>query len=192
MLRDDIRRTYDLLEGGPLKRWIGCLRAPGVQAVVVLRFGQWMKRQPRVVELAFAPLYLLLAHHIRATWGIDLPRSVEIGPGFYIGHFGGVILSPAVRAGANLTLSHDVTLGISGRGANAGTPVLGDDVYIAPGARVFGKVTIGNNVKIGANAVVHRDLPDNAIAVLDPGFTIISYRGNKPVADPAASTPAEP
>jgi serine O-acetyltransferase len=43
-----------------------------------------------------------------------------------------------------------------------------------------GKITIGNNVKIGANAVIHKDLPDNAIAVLDPGFKIISYAGNRP------------
>ena len=51
-------------------------------------------------------------------------------------------------------------------------------VYLAPGARVFGKISIGNNVKIGANAVVYKDIPDNAIVVLDPGFKIVSYKGN--------------
>ena len=59
-------------------------------------------------------------------------------------------------------------------------PTIGDNVYIAPGARLFGKIVIGNNVKVGANAVIHKDLPDNAIAVLDPGFKIISYAGNRP------------
>ncbi len=181
MLRADIRRTYDLLSGPAWKRWLVCLRAPGVQAVIVLRFGQWLARQPRAVEMFFGPLYLLLSHHIRTTWGIDIPRSVRIGPGLYIGHFGGIILSPDVRAGANLSLSHDVTLGISGRGMNVGTPTFGDDVYIAPGARVFGKVTVGHNVKIGANAVIHRDVPDNAVVALDPGFRIVSFKGNRPV-----------
>jgi serine O-acetyltransferase len=50
----------------------------------------------------------------------------------------------------------------------------------APGAKIFGKIKIGNNVKIGANAVVYKDIPDNAIVVLDPGFKIISYKGNLP------------
>ncbi len=61
---------------------------------------------------------------------------------------------------------------------------------MAPGARLVGKITIGNNVKIGANAVIHKDLPDNAIAVSDPGFKIISYAGNRPADDP--NTPDTP
>jgi serine O-acetyltransferase len=64
---------------------------------------------------------------------------------------------------------------------------LGDNVYVAPGARLVGKIAIGNNVKIGANAVIHKNLPDNAIAVLEPGFKIISYAGNRPADD--ADTP---
>jgi serine O-acetyltransferase len=58
-------------------------------------------------------------------------------------------------------------------------PVIGDDVYIAPGACIFGAIRIGNNVRIGANAVVCKDIPDDAVVALDPGFTIISYRGNR-------------
>jgi serine O-acetyltransferase len=57
---------------------------------------------------------------------------------------------------------------------------IGDDVYIAPGAKVFGNITAGNNVKVGANAVVYRDLPDNAVVALSLGFQIISYKGNRP------------
>ena len=49
---------------------------------------------------------------------------------------------------------------------------------------VSNKARIGNNVKIGANAVIHKDIPDNAVVVLDPGFQIISYKGNYPVACP--------
>ena len=62
--------------------------------------------------------------------------------------------------------------------SRAGVPTIGDNVYLGPGARVFGKISIGNNVKIGANAVVYKDIPDNAIVVLDPGFEIVSYKGN--------------
>jgi serine O-acetyltransferase len=52
-------------------------------------------------------------------------------------------------------------------------------VYIGPGAKLFGPIHIGNNVKIGANAVVHADLPDDAVAALSPGFIILSRRGNR-------------
>ena len=57
--------------------------------------------------------------------------------------------------------------------------MIGDNVYMAPGAKIFGKITIGNNVKIGANAVIHKDIPDNAVVVLDPGFKIVSFKGNQ-------------
>jgi len=60
--------------------------------------------------------------------------------------------------------------------------VIGDDVYIGPGARLFGRIRIGKNVKIGPNVVVSEDIPDNAVVVLDPGFRIISYAGNTPPA----------
>jgi serine O-acetyltransferase len=75
-------------------------------------------------------------------------------------------------------MSQGITIGISGSGERRGVPTIGNDVYIAPGARLFGKIAIGNNVKIGANAVIHRDIPDNAVVVLDPGYKIISYKGN--------------
>ena len=67
---------------------------------------------------------------------------------------------------------------MSGQGEKGGVPTIGDNVYLAPGACVFGKISIGNNVKIGANAVIYKDIPDNAIVVLDPGFKIVSYKGN--------------
>jgi serine O-acetyltransferase len=72
-----------------------------------------------------------------------------------------------------------VTIGAAGEGARFGAPVIGDDVYIAPGARIYGRIRIGNNVKIGPNTVVGEDIPDNAVVALDPGYRILSYRGNR-------------
>ena len=74
--------------------------------------------------------------------------------------------------GSNANISQNITIGVSGQGDNRGVPVIGDNVYIAPGARIFGKIHIGNNVKIGANAVIHKSIPDNSIAVA-PSFTIL-------------------
>jgi serine O-acetyltransferase len=89
------------------------------------------------------------------------------------------VVSPRAVLGARCSISQGVTIGVASGWRNAGAPHIGDDVYIGAGAKVIGRVRIGNNVKIGANAVVHRDIPDNAVVALDPGFTIVSFRGNR-------------
>ena len=179
ILRADIMRTYDYLQGSRLRRAVNCLRSPGVQAVIVFRFGQWLDSPASFLKLLLQPVYFVLNGLVKIMWGIELPRSATIGPGFYIGHFGGITIAPDVVIGRNCNISQDLTIGLSGQGEKAGVPTIGDNVYLAPGARVFGKISIGNNVKIGANAVVYKDIPDNAIVVLDPGFKIVSYKGNQ-------------
>lgn len=179
-LRADLRRRYAMTSGSTLRRVLTCARAPGVHAVLVLRFGQWSRRRPKVLRILFDPLYVILDFFIHVLWGIEIPRSAKIGPGLYIGHYGGITVSSIAVIGRDCNLSQNITIGVSGAGPKRGAPTLGDNVYVAPGARLVGKITIGNNVKIGANAVIHKDLPDNAIAVLDPGFKIISYAGNRP------------
>lgn len=180
-LRADLRRRYAMTSGSKLRRVLACARAPGVHAVLVFRFGQWSRRQYKVLRLLFDPIYAILDFFIQALWGIEIPRSARIGPGLYIGHYGGITVSSIAVIGRDCNLSQNITIGVSGAGAKRGAPTIGDNVYVAPGARLVGKITIGDNVKIGANAVIHKDLPDNAIAVLDPGFKIISYAGNRPV-----------
>lgn len=179
VLRADLRRAYDLLEGGRLRRLVNCARTPGVQAVTVYRFGQWLADRSLPVRLLLEPAYFVLNGLVKILWGIELPRAAQIGPGLYIGHFGGITLSPRTVMGRNCNLSQSITVGFGGQGEHAGVPVIGDDVYIAPGARVFGRIRIGDNVKIGANAVVHRDVPSNAVVALDPGFRILSLKGNR-------------
>lgn len=180
-LRADLRRRYAMTSGSTLRRVLACARAPGVHAVLVLRFGQWSRRRHKLLRILFDPIYGILDFFIQALWGIEIPRAAKIGPGLYIGHYGGITVSSIAVIGRDCNLSQNITIGVSGAGAKRGAPTLGDNVYVAPGARLVGKIVIGNNVKIGANAVIHKDLPDNAIAVLDPGFKIISYAGNRPV-----------
>lgn len=168
--------------GGRLSRFLACCGAPGVHAVVVLRFGQWLIGKPWPLQIFLLPIYYVLSFMMRVVWGIDIPRSTRIGPGFYIGHYGGIFISSAVRIGGRFTVSQQVVIGLAGHGENRGCPTIGNNVYIAPGAKLYGKITIGDNVKIGPNAVVNQDLPDNAIAVLDPGFKIVSFKGN-PIED---------
>lgn len=103
----------------------------------------------------------------RQRLGINIPGPTQIGPGLLIGHAGGIVVNAAVTIGANCNISHNVTIGVS-RGRNAGTPTIGDRVYIGPGAVIIGDITIGHDAAIGANAVVARDVPAGHTAVGNP------------------------
>jgi len=108
--------------------------------------------------------------------GVTIRSKTEIGPGLYIGHTGIVRIHPDAKIGKNLNIGQGVTIGERGPGHGNKAPIIGDDVYIGIGAKVLGGITIGNNVKIGANAVVISDLPDNSTAVGVPAI-IVKIRG---------------
>lgn len=99
--------------------------------------------------------------------GINIPGPTQIGPGLLIGHAGGIVVNAAAVIGSNCNISHQVTIGVS-RGRNAGTPKIGDRVYIGPGSVIIGNITIGDDAAIGANAVVTRDVPSGHTAVGNP------------------------
>ena len=109
-------------------------------------------------------------------FGIGIPVQTVIGSGLFIGHFGGIFINGNCVIGKNVNISHGVTLGQASRGKREGFPILGDNIYIGPGAKVIGAVRIGNNVAIGANCVVTKDIPDNSVVVGVPG-RIISADG---------------
>lgn len=179
VFRQDLLRVYELTCGSALKRVIDCYRAPGLHAIGVYRLGHWLINKNLCLKIVLGPIYVLLEHRIRSRWGIEIDRYAKIGPGCYIGHYGGITISGLTRIGSGASISQLVTIGVSGRGRERGSPTIGNDVYIAPGAKLFGRIHIGNNVKIGANAVVHKDIPDNATVVLDPGFRILPFAGNQ-------------
>ena len=165
MLKADLIRYYNMKKGSKVKRIIGCYRTPGVHAIIIFRFGQWLLRQNVGVKLLLLPIYYMQHHRITGRWGISIERMTQIGEGFYIGHYGGIFVSAEAKIGKNVNISQDVTIGVAGKGDNRGYPIIGDNVYIAPGAKIFGKIKIGNDVKIGANAVVYKDIPDGATVV---------------------------
>lgn len=141
-----------------------------------LRTSQYAQRR-RGHRLLLYPLARLFLHHYGRRLGIGIPVQVDIGPGFYISHFTGVFVNSNSTIGRNCNISQGVTLGLANRGPRKGVPSLGDNVYLGPGAKVVGKVRIGNNVAVGANAVVTRDLPDSAVAVGIPA-KVISFQGS--------------
>ena len=119
----------------------------------------------------------LMHRRLRFRLGIAIPYNTQIGPGFYIGHCSGIVVNQAVLIGRNCNISQGVTLGQLNRGARKGVPVIGDGVYIGPGAVVLGAIAVGSGSAIGANAVVTRDLCVNAVAVGVPAV-VISTQGS--------------
>lgn len=132
-------------------------------------------------NIIYMPFYLLsrlFLWHYTYKFGISIYFKTNIGSGFYIGHFGTIVVNPNTIIGKNCNISQGVTIAQANRGKNKGYPTIGDNVYMGPGAKIIGKVHIGNNVAIGANCVVTKDVPDNSVVVGVPG-KVISYNGSK-------------
>lgn len=108
--------------------------------------------------------------------GTDINHGAEYGSVPRLPHgLNGIIVSPDAKIGKNCTIFHQVTIGNDYRDIH-NVPTIGDNVIIYPGAKIVGKVKSGNNVEIGANAVVTKDVPDNSLVVAEKCRII--YRGD--------------
>ncbi|MFT5728838.1 MAG: serine O-acetyltransferase [Desulforhopalus sp.] len=156
------------------------LTTQGIWATLVYRFRRWTLFECRnsVLKKLLSPLGSILQLFIEITTGIHIEPKIDIGPGLYIGHFGNIFLGGETKIGKFCNISQENTIGYAGRGVKWGLPIIGDYVYIAPGAKIIGKIVVGNQVAIGANAVVTKDLPDNAVVVGVPA-RIINYDSSK-------------
>ncbi len=132
----------------------------------------------RIAEKTNNSIIKYILHLKSIRFGIQIPVGTNIGKGFYIGHFGNIVINGQTVIGENCNISQGVTIGQSSRGKNKGYPTIGDNCYIGPGAKIIGNITIGNNVAIGANAVVTNDVENNAVVVGIPAKTI-SYSGSE-------------
>jgi serine O-acetyltransferase len=144
----------------------------GLWVMAVYRFGRWRYgiTQPWLrVPLSFAYKVLKLASQILT--GIDLPCEVRVGRRLLIEHFGGIIVSGDTELGDDVVIRNGVTIGLK-RTGEKGAPVIGNRVDIGTGAKVLGAITIGDDVVIGANAVVLTDVPANSLAVGVPARII--------------------
>ncbi len=150
---------------------------PGFKVTTQFRLCRYLKLRKKTILYPLYLLVLMIYKRNSVRYGIDLKYLTNIGKGFYIGHYGTIIVSENAVIGDNVNISHGVTIGRANRGKNKGFPTIGSRVYIGPGAKIIGKVTVGSNVTIGANCVVTRDVPDNAVVVGIP-CRIISQKGS--------------
>ena len=178
--RDDIGRYLVLMPN----RTVACklrliVYTPALWIIFFYRIGHKLvrlaasRRLFKLISIPYGFFYFVL----KLLVGIDIPLEVKIGPGLYIGHTGGIFLHPDAIIGANCNLSQGVTIGEGGRAGARGVPHIGDRVYIAPGAKVFGNITVGNDVAVGANAVVTKDVADSAVVGGVPA-KVLSMKGS--------------
>lgn len=137
----------------------------GFWALLVYRFGRWRYGiRPAWLRKPFSLLYHILFKLVQILTGIELPCEVVLGRHFVIDHFGGIVISGYAQFGDNCRIRNGVVVGLS-RVEEPIAPIIGHNVDIGTGAKLLGPITIGNNVRIGANAVVVHSVPDDHVAV---------------------------
>jgi serine O-acetyltransferase len=134
-------------------------------------------RSNRLTRFGLYHIASFLHHRSSVRHGVFIDPMTEVGGGLFIAHALNIVVNRRCRIGRNVNLSQGITLGITNRGAKAGTPDIGDKVYIGPNAVIFGAIRIGNEAAIGANSVVTKDIPDRSVVVGVPG-KVISQKGS--------------
>ena len=134
--------------------------------------GTWLnnKKLPNIFVLPVSYLYNIYGEFFL---GIEIPLKVRIGRGLSIYHGYGTVVSSSAIIGDNCVLRQGITIGEKTINCND-CPTLGDRVDIGAGAVVIGRISIGNDVKIGANSVVLKSVPDGAVVAGNPA-KIISH-----------------
>ena len=171
-IREDIRGVK---ERDPAARfWLEIVLCyPGFHAIILHRAAHWLWR--RNIKL----LGRTISQLGRFLTGIEIHPGAAIGSGFFIDHGMGVVIGETAIIGERVTLYHDVTLGGVAPSIDSDSqrnqkrhPTLEDDVIVGSGAQILGPVTVGRCARVGANAVVTKDVPQGVTVVGIPGRAI--------------------
>jgi serine O-acetyltransferase len=136
----------------------------GFWALVVYRFGHARKAvRNRILRFPWSVIYFVLNKLIEIVCGITIGADARIGRRLHIEHHGGIVVHGASEIGDDCMIRHGVTLGNSGNADPTGAPRLGNRVEIGAGAKILGRVSVGDDAIVGANAVVTCDVPPGAI-----------------------------
>ena len=150
----------------------------GFWVMLVYRFGRWRYRFKKgLVRKPLSLIYKIFYKAVQVVTGIELPCEVNVGRNFRIDHFGGVIISGYASFGDNCIIRNGVTIGLKNLGEKK-APHIGSNVNIGAGAKLLGAITIGDDVDIGANAVVLENVPDSSLAVGIPARIILKKTKN--------------
>ncbi len=157
----------DLYRYGGLTNISKGKKNPGFQFMFYLRKASKYKRFS-----ALGIYYGLIVKRLSYKYGFQIPITTSIGEGFYIGHFGTIVINKDSKIGKNCNIAHLTTIGQANRGAHMGCPNIGNNVWIGTGSVIAGKINIGNNVLIAPNSFVNIDVPSNSLVIGNPAKII--------------------
>ena len=165
IIKADLYR-YNKLHGffGFLK---GLLIIPGFRFTFFLRLANKYKKVSIIGIIS-----RLILHILKFRYGFQIDARAKIGKGFYIGHFGPIIIGKNVVIGSNCNIGHTVTLGMINKGNKKGYPTIGDYVVMSTGSVIIGNIHIGSNVFIAPNSFVNSNVPNNSTVIGNPAKII--------------------
>jgi serine O-acetyltransferase len=164
-MRQDIRAARQRDPAAPTTLQV-VFAYPGVHAIWGHRISHWLwNRGARLAARTFAEFTRILT-------GVDIHPGAILGPGLFIDHATGVVIGETAEIGDDVTMYHGVTLGGSGADTGKRHPTVGDRVTIGAGAKILGAIKIGDDSRIGANAVVVKPVPSSSVVIGVPGQVI--------------------
>jgi serine O-acetyltransferase len=168
-IRQDIRAAKERDPANPTTLEV-IVAYPGVHAIWGHRASHWLwNRGARVAART-------LSEVTRVLTGVDIHPGASLGPGLFIDHATGVVIGETAEVGEDVMIYHGVTLGGSGNDTGKRHPTIGDRVVIGAGAKVLGAIKVGDDSRIGANAVVVKEVPSSSVVVGVPGQIISRAR----------------
>ena len=145
---------------------------PGLRATRAHRKAHWCYEH----KLFFLARYI--SQRARHKTGIEIHPGATIGKRLVIDHGMGIVIGETAEIGDDCLIFHGATLGGTGKDVGKRHPTIGNNVLISTGAKVLGPITVGNNSRVAANAVVLKDIPENSTAVGIPA-RVVRVAGKK-------------
>ncbi len=139
------------------------LNCPGLHAIILHRFAHVLYKK------GFFVISRVISTISRFITGIEIHPGAKIGKRFFIDHGMGIVIGETAEVGDDVTMYHGATLGGTGKDKGKRHPTVGNNVIISAGVKILGPIEIGDNTKIGANAVVLKNVPANCTVVGIPG-----------------------
>lgn len=164
-LKHDLYRYFypnnDVSELSFLRKVDTIIFTQAIWATIVYRFRRWLIYECRfpIIRLLLKPVGSILHLFVEMTTGIHIRPEIDIGPGLYIGHFGGIFLGGNTKIGKFCNVSQENTIGYGGRGSNRGLPTIGDFVHIGPGRKSLGKLLLEIMLLLGRMPLLQRTSP---------------------------------
>jgi serine O-acetyltransferase len=183
-LRHDCEKYYAIICGTTtpslprkVKAWLWNFE---LHCIAIYRLGQLGLALMEKSKLLGAPVFtafLALNYLMRIVHKVEIPFKTRIGPAFHLGHPYTIIFGPTT-IGSNCNVTHNVTIGMGLGSTGRGIPVLGNDVWIGPGATLSGPITIGDGAAIAPGSIVSKNVPPRSLVAGNPARVVLADYDN--------------